>query len=71
MKLDPARLLAAAAHIELEHAWNEDDSLRLRAGFEHCEAKRCSAIDEDSAAIAALILNNPVSVAILPHQKGE
>jgi hypothetical protein len=34
MKLDPARLFAAAAHIELEHAWNEDDSLRLRAGFE-------------------------------------
>ena len=60
----PGRL-AVAAHVELEDAGNHDDGLRAIPILEQCKSKSGGAIDEQPATEAALILNNPVTLAVL------
>jgi hypothetical protein len=65
----PRHVAPPAMHIEFKDARNQDDGLRSVAVLEHRKPKRRDAIDEESAAQAALVLNDPVSAAVLAHQK--
>jgi hypothetical protein len=58
-----------ATHIELQNTGNHDHGLRLIAVLKHRKPKRLGTIDEDPAAEAARILNNPVPPAVLADQK--
>jgi hypothetical protein len=58
-------------HIELENPGNHNYGLRPIAVLKHGKPKRLGTIDEESAAKAARILNNPVPPTILPIRKSE
>ena len=65
----PVNVVSATLHIELKNARNHDDGLRPIPILVHREAERGYAIGEKSAAHATLVLNDPVSVGVLAHQK--
>ena len=56
-------------HIEFENTGNHDNGLRPISVLEHCKPERLSTIDEESAAEAARVPNNPVSSAVLANEK--
>src|SRR5262245_8787886 len=53
-----------AIYVELEDAGNHHHRLGPIAVLEHCKAECLDAVDEQPAANALLVLDNPVSVAI-------
>ena len=55
----------STAHIELENTGNHDHGLRPIAVLKHGKPDRLGAIDEDPAAEAALVPNNPIPPAVL------
>jgi hypothetical protein len=57
------------AHIELENTDNHDHGLRPIAVLKHGKPERLGAVDEDPAAEAALVLNDPIPPTILADQK--
>src|SRR6476619_5029510 len=65
--VDVARQLTT--HIEFENTGNHDNGLRPISVLEHCKPERLSTIDEESAAEAARVPNNPVSSAVLANEK--
>jgi hypothetical protein len=65
--VDVARQLTT--HIEFENTGNHDNRLRPISVLEHCKPERLSTIDEESAAEAARVPNNPVSSAVLANEK--
>jgi hypothetical protein len=56
-------------HIELENTGNHDNGLRPVSVLKHCKPDRLGTIDEESAAYAAMVLNNPDPPAILADQE--
>jgi hypothetical protein len=56
-------------HIEFENTGNHDNGLRPISVLEHCKPERLSTIDEESAAEAARVPNNPFSSAVLANEK--
>ena len=56
-------------HIELQNTGNQDNGLRPIAVLKHGKPERLGTIDEDPAAEAALVPNNPVPPAILADHK--
>jgi hypothetical protein len=58
-----------AIHIEFENAGHHDDRLRLISILEHRETKCLSAINEQPAAEASLVLDHPVSPAVLTDEE--
>jgi hypothetical protein len=60
-----------AAEVELENAGNHDNGLRPLSVLKHCKPDRLGTIDEESAAKAARILNNPVPRLFWPIRKRE
>ena len=65
--VDVARQLTT--HIEFENTGNHDNGLRPISVLEHCKPERLSTIDEESAAEAARVPNNPFSSAVLANEK--
>src|SRR4029077_2433184 len=65
--VDVARQLTT--YIEFENTGNHDDGLRPISVLEHCKPERLSTIDEESAAEAARVPNNPVPSAVLANEK--
>jgi hypothetical protein len=65
----PRHVALPTMHIEFENARNQDDGLRPIAILKHRKPERRDAIDEKSAAQTALVLNDPVSTAVLAHQE--
>jgi hypothetical protein len=63
------RCARVTTHIELENTGNHNHGLRPIAVLKHGKPERLGTIDEESAAEAARILNNPASPAILADQK--
>ena len=59
-----------ATHIEFENTWNHDDGVRPICVLEHCKTKGLGTIDEESAAEAALVPNNPVPSTVLADEQG-
>lgn len=64
--MDGTRL---TAHIELENTRNHNDGLGPMSIFEEREPERFCAVDEQAAAKMLLVLNNPVSLAILTDEE--
>ena len=60
-----------ATHIEFENTWNHDDGVRTISVLEHCKTEGLGTIDEESAAEAALVPNNPVPRLFWPMSKSE
>jgi hypothetical protein len=58
-----------AAHIELKNTWDHDDGLGPMSIFEQRETERFCTADEEAAAKMLLVLNNPVSLAVLTDEK--
>ena len=56
-------------HIEFENTWDHDNGVRTISVLEHCKPERLGTIDEESAAEAALVPDNPVSSAVLANEK--
>ena len=56
-------------NIEFENTGNHDNGLRPISVLEHCKPERLSTIDEESAAEAARVPNNPVSSTVLANEK--
>jgi hypothetical protein len=63
------RCARLATHIEFENTGNHDNGSRPISVLKHCKPERFGTIGEDSAADAALVLNNPVPPAVLADQK--
>jgi len=55
--------------IELENAGNHDDGLGPMSILEHREPERFRPIDEQAAAKVLLVLNNPVTAAVLTDEE--
>jgi hypothetical protein len=60
----PVSGISAARHVELEHAGDQDDGLRLTPSLAHRESNGFRPIDEQSAAQASLVLRDPAAVAV-------
>jgi hypothetical protein len=58
-----------AAHIELKNTRNHNDGLGPMSIFEQRETERFCTADEEAAAKMLLVLNNPVSLAVLTDEK--
>src|SRR5262245_62173559 len=58
-----------AAHVELENAGHHDHGLRPIPVLEHREFHRFGAVHEHSTAQAGLVLDDPVTAAVLAHSE--
>jgi hypothetical protein len=58
-----------ASQIELKNAGNHDDGLGLMSVLEHREPERFRPVDEQAAAKVLLVLNDPVSAAVLTNKE--
>jgi hypothetical protein len=58
-----------AAHIEFKNTGNHNDRLRPISILEHCELEGFGAIDEKSAAIALVVLDDPMAPAVFTDQE--
>jgi hypothetical protein len=66
----PLRLGASGSvHVQFEDARNHEHALRPVSVLEHGKPERFGAIDENSAAEAALVLHYPVPLPVLAEQK--
>jgi hypothetical protein len=63
------RCARLATHIEFENTWNHDDGVRTISVLEHCKTEGLGTIDEESAAEAALVPNNPVPSTVLANEQ--
>src|SRR5262245_42841328 len=57
-------------HVELENTGNHDHGLRPVPVLEHREFHRFSAVHEQAAAKAALVLDDPVAAAVPADPEG-
>jgi hypothetical protein len=58
-----------AAHIEFKNTRNHNDRLRPISILKHCELEGFCAIDEKSAAVALVVLDDPIAPAVFTDQE--
>jgi hypothetical protein len=58
-----------AAHVELENSWDHDHGLRAVAVLEPGKFQGFRSVDEQAAAKADLVLNDPVAAAVPADQE--
>jgi hypothetical protein len=58
-----------AAHIEFKTSRNHDDGARSISVLGTHESERCITIDKKAAASSVLVLNDPVSAAVLTNHE--